>query len=581
MGATINFFATRGTLSAPTAVTDSGGDARVTIRSDNAGPAVITANTNIPGGPSAQVSIQFVAVTPDSLTLQADPTLIGVNAEGSTDEQSIITAVVRDPNDNPVANKTVSFNLTDPSGCSISPASAITDAFGRATTVYTAGLTPSASEGVVINASVVRTPTSTITARVTLTVARQSLFITLGTSQFIGTPTPTQYAKPYTVLVTDADGNPVSGRRVTLSVLPTRYEKGTYEPFFDVVTGGFLGWGKQRSISPATGFADDSDLACDNEDLDRDGIRDVGEDVNNNRRLDPGNVATVDPPSVTTDDSGFGSFDVLYAREFTWVEVALEASTIVGGSEFLSRAVFFLPGLADDFNNLLIPPPGRVSPFGVATTCACSELSEPTCPVSAGPVTIIPAEVTVPVGGDIVEFDVIGGTQSSYTVTTTDGVLTNTVTTQSGRVITVNFGEAFTLTTGPSEDGTTITITAIDDITAQEGTAIVTQEALPPVRFSPPSATLSSAGTPPVSFEVTGGTDTTYTVTIASGPAGAGLSDSDETDETTITVDSGETFTLSAPPNTEVADLTITLVAQDDGDPTLPQATAEVTQLAP
>jgi hypothetical protein len=364
--------------------------------------------------------------------------------------------------------------------------------------------------------------------------------------------------------------------------LPTRYEKGTYEPLFDAITGGFLGWGKQRSISPGTGFADDSDLACDNEDLDRDGIRDVGEDVNNNSRLDPGNVATPVPDTVTTDASGFGSFDVLYAREFTWVEVALEASTTVAGSEFSSRAVFFLPGLADDFNDLLVPPPGRVSPFGIAITCACSELSDPTCPVSFPQVVITPNEATLAAGGgETAPFSVTGGTESSYLVTTTAGVLTNTITNESDDDITVNSGESFTLTTGPDEDGTTITITAADRLTAQAGTALVTQEELLPVSFTPSNAILASNGTPPVSFVVTGGTDTTYTVTIASGPTGTGLSDSDETDETTITVDSGETFTLSALPNPGPGNLTITLVAQDEDDPTLPQATAEVTQLAP
>ena len=52
----VNFFTTRGTLSAPSAMTVNG-NAIVTISSDEAGSAVI--NANVAGGPSSQVSIEF------------------------------------------------------------------------------------------------------------------------------------------------------------------------------------------------------------------------------------------------------------------------------------------------------------------------------------------------------------------------------------------------------------------------------------------------------------------------------------------------------------------------------------------
>src|SRR4029450_4981218 len=129
-GRTVNFFTTRGTLSAPSAMTGQdpneprrSGNATVTISSNQAGTAII--NANVPGGPSSQVRIEFFATTPHSLVLQAFPTTLGVNATGSTAQQSIITAIVQDENGNLVKNQTVSFSLTDITGGSIFPASAV------------------------------------------------------------------------------------------------------------------------------------------------------------------------------------------------------------------------------------------------------------------------------------------------------------------------------------------------------------------------------------------------------------------------------------------------------------------------
>ncbi|GIX47661.1 MAG: hypothetical protein KatS3mg131_1872 [Candidatus Tectimicrobiota bacterium] len=476
-GQTINFAATRGVLSATSAVTDANGDAQVTIQANNAGPAVITA-TAASGGPSSQLTVEFIATQPASLILQASPTTLGVNPEGSTDQQSVITAVVRDPQGNLVKNQTVLFTLEDVTGGSIFPASAVTDSFGRASTVYTAGAVPSAQDGVIIDAVVEGTvgcnPADPLPAgpcdRVTLTVAQESLFVTLGTGNTVLLPSDTQYAFPYSVLVTDANGNPVAGATVELNLFPTRYQKGVYVPVFDE-DGNFVVWAKQLSIDPASGFPDDTDQACNNEDGNRNGILDAGEDVNNNGFLEPGNVATV-PVSLTTDETGFAFFNVTYAKEFTWVEVALEARATVAGSEGSDMAIFFLPGAASDFDDEDVAPPGAVSPYGVAITCACDERVDPTCLI---PVSISPSSATLSAGGGTVTFTVSGGTRTTYTVTTTAGTLINLDTGESGTTITVAFGQSFVLTTTPDQDGQTITVTVTDDLSGQTAQATVTQ----------------------------------------------------------------------------------------------------------
>jgi Bacterial Ig-like domain (group 1) len=363
VGETINFFATRGTLTATRDDTDANGEASVEISSTTAGPAVITAEADMDDGPSSQVAVEFVATSPNSLILQATPTTLGVNPAGSTNQQSIITAVVRDAANNLVKNQRVSFTLTDNTGGSIFPAAATTDSFGRASTVYTAGATPSAQDGVIVNAVVAET----IGDEVRLTVAQQALFVKLGTSNLIQLLSDTQYAKPYSVLVTDANSNPVAGARVELNILPIRYQKGSYVPTVD-------------ENDACTGWSKNPTAVCLNEDQDsKNGILDPGEDFNGNGILDPGNIATV-PTTVNTNATGFAFFDVVYAREFTWVEVQLEARATVAGSEASSTATFFLPGVASDFDDCDVSPPGQESPYGQAITCSCDELTDPTCP---------------------------------------------------------------------------------------------------------------------------------------------------------------------------------------------------------
>ena len=332
VGQTINFFATRGnfttTLTCPTttvaiisAITNASGDATVNICSDNAGPSVISAAANVSSGPSSQVEIEFVATIPALLILHATVTSLAPN------QQSIITAVVRDAQDNLVKNQTVSFSVSDVSAGQIAPGFGITDSFGRASTVFTASPVTSGHESVMITAS---TALGTVADTISLTVAQQALFVVLGTANQVQSLSPTQYALPYSVLVTDANGTPVANAIVALDIVPTQYRKG--------ICG-----------SPT--------ITCQNEDGLFDpnltnGIRDLNpdEDINGNNSLDPGNVAAV-PTTVSTDATGFAFFDVVYAQEFAGlVEVDLNASTVVVGSERSSQARFFLPGAC------IVPP---------------------------------------------------------------------------------------------------------------------------------------------------------------------------------------------------------------------------------
>lgn len=565
VGETINFFATRGNLTAASEVTDANGEASVQISSTTAGPAVITAAAATANGPSSQVAIEFVATTANSLILQASPTTLSINPTGSNQQQSIITAVVRDAENNLVKNQQVSFVLTDSTNGFIFPASATTDSFGRASTVYTAGATASAQDGVIINAEVVGTvgcdPTDAIPTgpcdQVRLTVAQQALFVKLGTGNLIQALSDTQYAKPYSVLVTDANANPIANARVELNISPARYQKGFYTLFFNE-SGVCIGWGKVLTVNGTVG--DDADAACNNEDLNRNGILNPGEDINNNAILDPGNIATA-PTTVITDTSGFALFDVVYAREFTWAEIQLEARTTVAGSEASSTATFFLPGLASDFDDCDVSPPGQVSPYGVATTCSCDDAVDPTCPTRTflGPVLVQADTPIVPAAGGVVTFTVAGGAERTYLIEATDGTLS---------AQRINFGETFTLTVPADGTFSQILVTVTDEVTLQTSTVTITQQSITFVSITPNGVTVPAAGET-ITFNVAGGTETDYTVT-ATGTCTLDLA-------TPPTLTFGDSFDLICPANNTGTQLSVVITVIDNVIPTQ-TATAFVTR---
>ncbi|NOY62403.1 MAG: hypothetical protein GXP10_04480 [Gammaproteobacteria bacterium] len=208
VGQTVNFSATRGTIT-PSALTDASGSATVAISSTDAGPSIITVST---ATTSAQVEIEFVAVVVDSISVQADPESVFFG-----DQQSTITAVVRDPNNNLVKNKEIRFVLSDITGGAINPVVATTDSNGVASTVYTSSSSSSADGGISVTATVVDTPA--VTGTVNLTVAQRELFIFLGTGNTLLVLNQVQYTKPYSVFVVDVNGNGVAGKAVQITVV--------------------------------------------------------------------------------------------------------------------------------------------------------------------------------------------------------------------------------------------------------------------------------------------------------------------------------------------------------------------------
>lgn len=358
VGQTIQFSSTRGTLSAASAVTDGAGNASVTISATTAGTAVVTA-TN-PESTATSQNIEFVATTPATVELQASPLTVGPG------EQSELTALVRDANQNLVKNQLVQFVIvSDVTGGSLSVGSDTTDSQGRAKTVYTGGSVSSPANGVQIRATVQGAPPDTVA----LTVARQELFLTLGTGNTlfeIGTAT---YAKEWVILVTDVDGNAVANKAVQASIRSREYAK------------GFLAY-----VDPVWQYAGNSPVWCPDEDTNTNGILDPGEDQNGSGKIEAGNIALVaavpesaplDNPcasaggqgtsaNVVTNSQGRARVCVFYPQNYAqWVRSRLTAkASVTGGTEFSESSLFTLEVLADDVKSESESPPNQFSPFG-------------------------------------------------------------------------------------------------------------------------------------------------------------------------------------------------------------------------
>ncbi len=348
VGQTVNFSATRGTFNGAinataSGVTNASGQVSVTVQSTNAGGGVINA-LSASGSATTSRAVEFVALTAAAIDVQPGTFSLGPN------ESTTITATVRDLANNLVKNKLVNFGLQDTTGGTLSAGSATTDSQGRAQVVYRASSSSSGSNAVTITASVQEGPT-TISKSVQLTVGRLAVSISLGTGNTISEiNNGSAYSRIYTVIVTDSNGNAVPGVAVTMSMLSLTYNKGFRTP-------------------TATGWTTTVTATCTDEDANRNGVLDPGEDFNGNGRLTVGNVASVDR-TVTTGADGSAQVNVIYPQEWAYyLRVRLEARTTVQGTEFARSVDFTLDGTATDFNDPKVAPPGMESPAGIAALC--------------------------------------------------------------------------------------------------------------------------------------------------------------------------------------------------------------------
>jgi hypothetical protein len=377
---------------------NSTGEYTLSYTTSATGTDVITANA---GGASISTSISIGTVTtptpsavPASFGVQATPPVIQQGAPNS-----LITVTVKGATNQNIKDARVRFRIADPnniggslnSTTSVNTLDVYTDINGTATVTYYPGNISSPTDGLSICAQilnltndspypgVIPSNTDTRTGFCTnsneggrpLTISVVPVSITIGeNNQIISGQGGLTYIKQYIVTVTNSSGAPQSGALVSGYLDVPLYHKG------DML------W--DTALEPDA-WVINNFLACNNEDRNRNGVLDPGEDStdtglypspdwsgNGNDVLDPRIPVVVRAlNNGLTNSSGFVTFEIEYPENYAlWAQVRLTVSTLVGGTEGRASVSLVLPALASDYTTQGVPPAGVVSPFGTNTaTC--------------------------------------------------------------------------------------------------------------------------------------------------------------------------------------------------------------------
>jgi hypothetical protein len=341
------------------------------------GPLTITAaaagQTNVQTVtiPSATTTVPPATGNPSAPTLSVSPSVVRVNVGTDTSNRAEIRALFLEPVTNrPVQNVRVRFDLNgDPLtiGGTIASGSSIvyTDANGVAVTSYAPGTRSSPTNGLTVRVCWSTTgdessfPVNTCPNAPTLTsltVVSDPLSVSIGTDNTIQNgPTGLTYIKQFVLLVVDAAGNPKSDVQLTPQIDLPRYSKGFYT------------WNPGLSEWIRTTTA-----VCNNEDVNRNGVRDTGDDINGNGQLDPrkSDVAVSLVGGTRTDANGTAVMKLEYPKSLAgWVDVniAVTAAGVVSPPATLSRR---LDVEAAALKTETPPPAFVTSPYGTSSSCS-------------------------------------------------------------------------------------------------------------------------------------------------------------------------------------------------------------------
>lgn len=340
------------------------------------GAYVITANI---GGKTDTQTLQVqttstvpavpAGITP-SASISANPSVVAVNATGSEANRSEIRVLFLGANNLPVPNMRVKFDLNgDPNsiGGKFTTGSTVlySDANGVVTTAYVPGTRSSPTDGVTIRAcygkadsdpNLLNCGTSKL---VTLTVTSEPLGVTIGTNELIIVNELT-YQKKFVVSVSDSAGVAKPDVNVVVSLDLPNYRKGQY-----VISG--TAWVKNGA--PPT-F---DQAICANEDTNRNGVLENGEDANADGQLWPRKPdVLISLLQSKTRADGTVELVITYAKDHgSWVDAFITVSASgVSGSE--GRATYLMAPVPIDAASIKKVDSDvayRYSPYGTGSSC--------------------------------------------------------------------------------------------------------------------------------------------------------------------------------------------------------------------
>lgn len=298
----------------------------------------------------AGVGIPDAVGSISSASLAISPNTIPPNSVGGTINRAVLRAVFQDASNQSIQNVRVRFEIFPPglgSGEQISTGNNViySDVSGVAVSDYIAGTRTSPTDGVTIRVCYGLTDAAVASGAcqnsktATLTVAGQPLNVTLGDNNLLSRGgSSLTYIKLFDVAVADSSGNAVPNALVSASVDLTSYGKGLY-------------------LNPR--------VWCPNEDVNRNGFLDAGEDSAPDSILSPrkADVILSFLGSNTTGTNGRTTIQVEYPQNVaTWLKYSVRVTTNVVGSEgtaVKSYTTSFIEG--DDKNGSFLTPPYGVN----------------------------------------------------------------------------------------------------------------------------------------------------------------------------------------------------------------------------
>lgn len=296
------------------------------------------------------VGIPDAVGTISSASLAINPNTIEPNEAGASTQRASLRAVFQNASNQAIQNVRARFEIIPPqlgSGEAISTGTGTvySNSTGQATSQYIAGTRSSPTDGVRIRVCYGMTDAEIAngacprSATTTMTVAKQPLSITLGDNNKLerGNADLT-YIKKFDIAVADAAGNAVANAQLSASVDLRTYEKGVF-----------------------AGLR----TACLNEDSNRNGFLDAGEDMDGDGVLTPrkADVVLSFVGEKTTGKNGRATIQVEYPMNVaTWLIYAVKVTTSVAGSEGTVEKIYrtgFIEG--DEINGSFLTPPYGVN----------------------------------------------------------------------------------------------------------------------------------------------------------------------------------------------------------------------------
>jgi hypothetical protein len=353
---------------------------------------------------------------PQSASVTPTPSVVTVNAPGSSTNQVELRALFYGANNQPIPRVRVRFDLdgnannTDGTISWLGGTYAYSDSSGVARATFTPGQRSSPTNGISVRICYDTVDFDTATcpadkqARATLTVTQEALAVNIRTNELIkeGAAKLT-YIKEYVVMVVDSAGQAKPDILITPSVdLPALYK-------------GYFSWSpadnrwvQTMTLSNSENYQWDgtnrrwtrgavtTEPQCPNEDANRNGVREAGststspapaiddfagrqEDLNWNGDLDPrkSDVAIKMVGSAKTDANGLAVVQIEYGKSLAgWVDFIITVTASgVSGTEARARYAGLRYGLgnlppdADSLTNEKVRPAYVISPYGQSSTC--------------------------------------------------------------------------------------------------------------------------------------------------------------------------------------------------------------------